>query len=168
MEKEAEQQRSGKAEVAEKPLFSWKSPDHIVYARSSVWYLIVVGAALILCGLLVWQSNWTGLALVVIATFVMIYLSRRSPQVVEVSFYEKGFVAENHVYDFSEFKSFWITDADMPKFYFQRTGRFSGQVTVPAQDIDLEPVRAYLTKHLPEEESRGEDWSDMINRWIKF
>ena len=171
MDKEAEKQGSGaaeKVEVEEKPVFSWKSPDHIVYERSALWYLVVIGAAVVLAGLLVWQSNWTGVALVVVAAFTMIYLSRRKPHEIESAFYEKGFVSENRVYDFTEFKSFWITATDLPKIYFQRTGTFAGQVTVPANDADLGAVEAYLTKHLPEEESRGEDWSDMINRWIKF
>jgi hypothetical protein len=51
---------------------------------------------------------------------------------------------------------------------FEQAKRFSLPVEMPVEEENVEQIKLFLSKHLPEEEERGEDITDTINRWIKF
>jgi hypothetical protein len=150
------------------PTFSWESPDFVLHPRSAKSYLIIIGGALLVSGFMYSQQIWTGLALVLFALAYIIFTGRQKPKNVTCALYDQGVVVDGKVYAYEEFKSFWTALGDIPKIKLQLVGRFAGQVSMPVADHDLDTVSKFLIEHLPEEEDKGEDLVDVINRMIKF
>ena len=153
---------------SEKPVFSWQSPEFIRYERDHRWTLAIIGVAVVLAVILGFQSQWSGVGVVVAAALIFIFLSGTKPKNVKCAVYPEGIVVDDKVYDFSQFKSFWLIIGDMTKIRLQLTGRFSGVVTMPMKDEDPEQIRLFIGKHLPESDEQREDATDLINRILRF
>ena len=153
---------------AEKPVFSWQSPEFVRYQRKKRWYLGVIAVALILATILGYMGQWSGVAVVVVAATLFVTLSGANPKDIKCALYNDGVVVDGKVYSFAQFKSFWLSGGEMVKAKLQMTGRFAGQIVLPMVDIDFEQVRLFLSKHLPEEENKGEDITDTINHLLRF
>lgn len=150
------------------PTFSWESPDYVLHPRSAKSYVIVIGAALLISAFMYVQKIWTGLALVLLSMLYILFTGRQKPKNVKCAVYDEGVVVDGKVYAYEDFKSFWTALGDIPKIKLQLVGRFAGQVTMPLDESDIDAVTAFLVNHLPEEEDKGEDLVDVINRMIKF
>lgn len=153
---------------ASKPIFAWKSPDAVVVERGGNWHVIIVVAAAVLAGLLYWQGLLTGVVLVVVAAVILVMTSRLKPREVKCAIFAEGIVVDDKAYEYGEFKSFWLSAGELPKLKLQRTGRIAGQVEMPLSNIDINQIRLYVSKHLPQEDDKGEDLVDYINRILRF
>jgi len=151
-----------------KPIFVWKSADFVQYDRSNKWYEVVVLTAIALAALLAWQQIWTGVILVVVAALIMLITSRLKPREVKCAVFTEGIVVDEKPYEYGQFKSFWINAGELPKMVFQRVGKIAGVVEIPLQNIDIDQVRLYISKHLPQEDDQGENLVDKINRIMRF
>jgi len=151
-----------------KPVFAWKSADFVQYDRGSRWYLAIVLIAAVVAALLAWQQLWTGVTLVVVAALVVLISSRLKPREVRCAVFAEGVVVDDKAYEYSQFKSFWISISELPKLVLQRVGRVAGVVEMPLQNVDIDQVRLYISKHLPQEDDKGENLIDSINRLLRF
>lgn len=154
--------------AAENPIFSWVSPEFVRYRRDSKWLLYFIIAAIVLLVVLIILRQWSGVALVAVAGVAFVIISENKPRNVKCAVYPSGILIDEKVYDYGQFIHFWISYGTLPKANLQMTGRFAGQVVVPLGDEDTEQVRAYLTKHLPEEPNRGPDLTDTINKLLRL
>lgn len=154
----------------DKPVFSWQAPEyHRPQERNNRKLLLVILAAIVIAIVFGWQGQWSSVAVVVAAVFVLLVISRGSAKIVKCAIYSAGVVVDNNIYNFDQFKSFWLLFTDRYKIRLQRVGRFGGQVTLPLSDNeDPEQIRIFLQKHLPEEEDNGRDLNDIINHWLRF
>ena len=152
----------------DKPVFSWQSPEFVRYKKDNKWLVYFISVALVLSVVLGFMHIWSGVVLVVVAAIVFITLSEVHPKAISSAVYAEGLVIDGKVYNYEQIKSFWISHGDLPKVRFQLVGRFAGIVTMPLGEEDPEQIRLFLAKHLPEEEDRGEDMTDIINRIIRF
>ena len=154
--------------AVDKPVFSWQSPEFVRYKKDNRWLVYLIMIAFVLSVILGFMQIWSGVVLVIVATVVFITLSETKPKTIKSAIYAQGFVVDTKVYDYEQVKSFWISFSDLPKARFQLTGRFGGLVTMPLGEEEPEQIRLFLSKHLPEEEDRGEDLTDTINRILRF
>lgn len=152
----------------DKPVFSWQSPEFVRRKKDNRWLVYLIMIAVVLSLILGIMQLWSGMVLVIVATIVFITLSETKPKTINCALYTQGFVIEAKVYDFEQIKSFWINFNDIPKIRFQINGRLGGIITMPLGEEDPEQIRLFLSKHLPEEEDRGEDLTDTINRILRF
>jgi len=158
-----------KINIAEdKPVFSWQSPEFVKYKKDNKWLVYFIMIAIILSVILGFMHIWSGVVLVVVAAIVFISLSEVHPKTISSALYAGGLVVDGKVYNYDQIKSFWISHSDLPKARFQQNGRFAGLITMPLGEEDIEQIRLFLSKYLPEEEDRGEDISDTINRLLRF
>lgn len=157
-----------KKTISSKPIFTWKSKDSVQFERSPLWYLVVCAIAGLLIFLLYLIQQWMGIAVVAVAAVIFIIMSRIKPKEVDCAVFEEGVVVDGKAYQYSEFKSFWVNQAEVPKIKLQKIGRIAGQVDLPLLNIDQEEVRLFLSKHLPEEDDKGEDLTDTVNRLMRF
>jgi len=151
-----------------KPLFSWEAPEFVKYKKTATWFIMifVVGICLgIIFGI---QKQWSSVAVVAAALIVFTTLSGAKPRKISCSLHQDGIVVDGKVYGFNQFKSFWLEAGDLAKAKLQLLGRFAGVVSMPILGIDPEQVRLFLGKHLPEEENKGPDLVDEINRILRF
>ena len=152
----------------DKPIFSWESPDRVVYSKGVAWYIVVAIITLLLATVLYFQKMLSGMSLVFAAALAFILLSRSKPRIVKCAIYAQGVVIDDRVYKYSDLKSFWITLADIPKVRLQMNGVTAGVLTMPLGKTDPEQVRLYVSRFLPEDDDRGEDFSDTVNRFLRL
>jgi len=153
---------------SEKPIFAWKSPEFIRYKKNRRWHAVFILVVIVLTIIFALLHQWSGVIMVVVAGIVLLILSGTNPKEVSCAVYKEGIVINDRVFDFAQFKSFWVTYSDLPKIKLQSLGRFAGQIIMPLGQEDPEQLRLYLSKHLPEDEDKGEDLTDMINRLIRL
>ena len=151
-----------------KPLYTWEMADSVVRKKDSFYYFAVIVAGLVVMTILALQSIWSGAILAAVATFMFTSITQSKPKNIESALFEKGVVVEGKAYDFTSFKSFWIAVGEITKVKLQTNGMFAGQISMPIKDDEVEKVRALLSAHLPEEQLKGEDLTDTINRWLRF
>jgi len=124
--------------------------------------------AVVLSALMIWLGVSTGALVVVAAAITLVVTANIHPRKIHCELYNEGAVADGKTYNFEQCKSFWIAGDSLPKAHLEIVGRFSGEAVLPLGDLDIGEVRAFLKKHLPEDEGRGEDIVDRINRIIRF
>lgn len=153
----------------DQPVFSWQAPDFTSGKRNSSKIVSVIGLALVISGVFFWQKQWTSVGVVFAALIVLIVLSSVKARNVKCAIYRAGVIVDDRVYNFDQFKSFWLLYTDRYKIRLQLSGKFSGQITLPlTKDEDPEQMRMFLAKYLPEEEEKGQDLNDMISHWLRF
>lgn len=154
--------------AVDKPVFAWQSPEFVRYKKDNKWLVYLIMIAIVLSVILGFMHIWSGVVLVIVAAIVFITLSETHPKNLSCAVYTEGLVIDDKVYNYEQIKSFWISFGDLPKAKFQLTGRLGAVITMPLGEEDPEQIRLYLSKHMPEEEDRGEDLTDTINRLLRF
>ena len=167
-EKNQNKTADSQVNINEKPVFTWSAPEFVSYTKTSGWFLIIVGAALVLVGLFIWQKNWTAVGVVVAAALALMVQARIKPKTLSCSLYRSGVVVDDRVYPYDSLKSFWIIFGDHPFVRFSQVRRLSTNINMPIAEEDPEQIRLFLSKFLPEDENSGEDLADTIQRWLKF
>ena len=152
----------------EKPVFTWSAPEFASYSKSSNWFLLIVGAAIVLIAIFVWQKNWTAVGVVAAAALALIIQAKIKPKMLACSLYRSGVVIDERVYPFETLKAFWIVFGEHSYVRLAQAKRLSSNVNLPIAEEDPEQIRLFLAKFLPEEEQKGEDISDTIQRWLRF
>ena len=156
------------ANVSEKPVFSWEAPEFAFYSKNSTWYLIIILAAVVLIVFFAWQKNWTAVGVSAAAGIALFAQAQIKPKSLKCALYRSGVVINDRVYTYDEMKSFWIVFSDHPFIRFERARRLSSNVNLPIAEEDPEQIRLFLAKYLPQDEEKGEDLADTIQRWFRF
>jgi len=167
----AEDKPKPKAEItsADKPLFFWEAIEFESRTKSPSWFFYVVLAALAVIGIFIWQKQWLGIGVVVAAVAALWSQAGTKGKKKNYAIYDQGVTIDNRVYTFDQFKSFWIfPHQERLVIRFEQLHRFSLPIEMPIEGENPDQIRLLLAKHLPEEEGKGEDVLDMINRWIRF
>ncbi len=152
----------------EKPVFTWKAAEFETHQKGIGWFATVIFGALLLVILFAINKNWTAAGVVFAAGLAFVSLARTNPKKIKCSLYHSGILIENKAYRFSDLKSFWVIYGDHPRVRFAQPGKLSAHINMPISDEDPEQIRLFISKYLPEQEDRGEDFSDIFSRWIKF
>ena len=154
---------------ADRPAFFWEAVEFESHEKSRGWFAYLIIAAVILAAAFIYLKLWLAVAVVVAATFALGSQAHSSGKKKNYAIYNQGVTIDNRVYTFDQFKSFWIFPyQDRVVIRFEQLRRFSLPVEMPIETENPDQIRLFLAKHLPEEEEKGEDVMDTINRWIKF
>jgi len=165
---EAKQNKTA-SQNSEKPVFSWSAAEFSQYKKSTNWYLVIGFSTVILILIFIWIKNYTAAGVVFAAGLALFAQANIRPKKVKCEIYPDGIVVKEKAYPYDSFKSFWVIFSESRMVRLQPQGRFSASINMPiSQNEDPEQIRLYLAKHLPEDEDRGEDITDTIQRWMKF
>jgi len=171
MAKEDKKPAKEKVEItsADKPLFFWQAVEFESQKKSASWFVYVVVAALAIIGIFVWQRQWLSIGVTIAAVAALWSQARTSGRKKNYAIYDQGVTIDNRVYTFDQFKSFWIfPHQDRLVIRFEQLRRLALPIEMPVEGENPDQIRLLLAKHLPEEEEKGEDVMDTINRWIRF
>jgi len=166
-----EQRPKEKAEItpADKPVFFWQAVEFESQKKGASWFAYIVVAALAVIGVFIWQKQWLGIGVVIAAVAALWSQSRTSGKKKNYAIYDQGVTIDNRVYTFDQFKSFWIfLYQERVIIRFEQLRRLALPVEMPIEGESPDQIRLLLSKHLPEEEGKGEDILDKVNRWIRF
>jgi hypothetical protein len=152
----------------DKPVFSWSAKEFPSYTKKGSWYFLFVLGGLALIAFFIWQRSWAATGLVAAALFAIFAQAKVSPKSVKCELFRSGIVVDEKAYPYNQLKSFWIIVGEHPVVRLEQTGTFRSQINIPISDEDPEQIRLFLAKFLPEDEKRGEDVTDVIQRWLRF
>lgn len=172
MAKEKEDQKAKeKLQITpnDKPVFFWQAIEFESYQKGKGWLTYIILITIALIGVFIWMKQWLGIGVAVAAVVALYSYAYRSGKKKNYAIYDQGVTVDNKVFTFDQFKSFWIfIYQDRPIIRLEQLRRLSVPIEMPVGDENPEQIRLFLAKHLPEQEEKGEDITDVINRWIKF
>jgi hypothetical protein len=152
----------------EAPLFFWETADHVTRDRSVGWYFMLTLVAIVIAGVFYFQKNWSAMFFVLGATFLFFVVSQIKPRKISSAIYELGIITDGKVYNFDEMKNFWISQGEITRLNFQKNGRIAAIVSMPIEESDTEKIVEMLNGKLPQEETKGENLVDRVNRMMRL
>jgi len=164
--KEIPDENSAKA----KPLLTWEAPEFIKHSKGKKWFY---GAGLLVV-LLVMYALWTGSWTMAIAFIVLAgvyYISHhREPNQVTISLSHFGIKIGKRQLPYNQIKAFWIVykPPHVKTLKLLTTDKVMTEVTIQLDGQEPGPVRALLTKHVPEYEGKDESFVDALIRVTKL
>lgn len=152
--------------VAEKAIFAWQSQSMTGSKRTARWYIIAALLIVAIIAYSVWQRDWFIIGIVIVVSAILFwYMHVAVPQNVAYRLTPMGIYVENRFYPFSEMHSFWIVyDQNVKSLYIIFRKKYLPALTINIESLDPLVLKSYLSKKLPEQESRGENLIDKIAR----
>ena len=166
--KEGKKERATAMDAVEKPVFSWEAPEFASYSKNSNWFIIIIAVAVALAALFVWQKNWSAVGVTAAAALALSLQAKTRPKTLKCALFRNGIVIDERVYPFEILKSFWIVFGDHPYARVAQARKLSANIHLPIAEEDPEQIRLFLAKFLPQEDQKGEDLSDTLQRWLRF
>jgi hypothetical protein len=151
------------------PLLRWQAPEFLFFEKDRKWFLLAALAGVGVLGVALFFRQWIA-ALLVLATGAVVYQhAGRAPREMEYVITKLGVQVGEKLYPYNQLKSFWlIYEPPVRTLNLQMTRRLAPQVVIQLGDTDPVSVKSVLSKHIPEEPRRGEDWIDRLARLVRF
>ena len=107
--------------------------------------------------------------LILVGAFVVSIFAHKQPAQFAFEISEKGIFVGNKVYPYQTLESFWVSEInpDKPLLTIESKRLLMPHITIPLDTTDPKAVRAFLAKHLKEEE-HGHSLSEQIAEWLGF
>lgn len=146
-------------------LITWEAQEYIVQDKTTGWYVGLTVVGLLLSALAVFLQWWTFLAVVILSVVALLIYVMRPPRTLRYALSNKGVSEGDHLYDYSEFKSFGILhEGGHFAIVLTPRKRFSPRVTVYFPEAQGEAIVDAFGARLPMEEVK----LDMLDKLIKF
>ena len=154
---------------ADKPVFYWQAVNYESHEKPKGWSGSIVLITIVLVAVLLYMRQWLGAGVIAAAALALFSQSNSRGNKKNYAIYNQGITIDDKIYTFDQFKSFWLFPyQERYVVRFEPLMRFSLPIEMPINEEDPRQIELFLAKHLPQEETRGEDITDTINRWIKF
>ena len=153
-----------------KELISWDAPEYFHHERGVDWYWWVGLFAVILLGFAAWQHSFLFGVLVLLGWFTTILYAVRPPKTIRFTLTNRGVIAENKMYPWSELESFWIfyKPPVQQELSIKSKKTFMPYIKIQfAHDLDPEEIKQIVIKYIPEEEQQ-ESLIDNLAHLAKF
>lgn len=148
---------------------SWTASEFIAHSKSSGWYMVLIGAALVIA-VLVWlvTKDMVSSAVVVIGALLLAVYGARQPRQLEYRVDQQGLAIGARQHGFHEFRSFSIVpEGAFNGIVLMPLKRFSPLITIYYAPEDEDKIVALLSERLPMEE-RKKDVIDRLMWRIRF
>lgn len=146
-------------------LISWEAQEYIVRDKTTMWYVGLGAIGLVLSAVAVILNWWTFLAVVILSVIALLLYAMRPPRIMHYALSNKGISEGDHLYEYSEFKSFGILhEGGHFAIILTPRKRFSPRVTVYFPEAQGEAIVDAFGARLPMEEVK----LDMLDKLIKF
>lgn len=146
-------------------LITWEAQEYIVQDKTTGWYVGLTVVGLLLSALAVFLQWWTFLAVVILSVVALLIYVMRPPRTLRYALSNKGVSEGDHLYEYSEFKSFGILqEGGHFAIVLTPRKRFSPRVTVYFPEAQGEAIVDAFGARLPMEEVK----LDMLDKLIKF
>jgi len=155
----------------EKPIFVWEAPESISQKRSSKWYVILFLVSVVLAYVFYIQDLLSGSVLVVVSALVLSFLSIQKPDTIKSALFTSGLLVNNKIYSYDQFKSFHLMEGKILKIRLQPINKFLAPLTLPITNensVSLSQIVLFLSKKMPQEDDKGEDFVDRVNHFFHF
>ncbi len=146
-------------------IITWEAEEYVVRDKTAWWYVGLIVVGLVFGGISVWLQWWSFLAVVILSVVALAIYAMRPPRVIRYSLSNKGVSEGDHLYAYSEFKSFGILkEGQHFAIVLTPTKRFSPRLMVYFPEAQGEEIVDAFGERLPMEEAK----LDFIDKLIKF
>ncbi len=134
---------------------SWEALEHEHIPVSPDWYWTVALIALSLAGVSAYLDNLLFSLFCLLAGSVIIMFKIKGPQVLTVRLTPRGVIIKNTLYPYGRIESFWIFEKgsgfkEINELSIRSSRAVMPQIIIPLGDTDIELVRDYLVRYIPE------------------
>lgn len=152
------------------PLLSWTFPEFTPHQRGRGWYVAFFLVVLAIAGVAFWSKNYTFIAVIILATFVLILRFRKQPIDIKIDITEKGVVVGGRAYEWSELKEFWIVykPPQVKQLYLNFKRPIRPEMNIGLVNQNPLKVREILREYILENIEREEEpASEILSRYFK-
>lgn len=148
---------------------SWQAPEFRHYPKNLGWYITFWAIAILIIGYQTINADYFGaISILLIAGFAT-YLIKQHPQIVDVTFNEKGLYLDDLHIPYRNMKHFWIVDTETHKtINIQTTAYLNGFLVVELEDQNPSQIRETLIQFIPEHESVEPTMIQKISHRLKL
>ena len=148
---------------------SWTASEFIAHQKSSGWYLVLMGSALVIAAL-VWllTKDKVSAAVVIVGALLLAVYGARQPRQLDYRLDQQGLTVGARHYTYHLFRSFSIMpEGAFNSIVFMPLKRFSPLTTIYYSPEDEEKIVSMLAERLPME-PRKKDMVDRLMWRIRF
>jgi hypothetical protein len=160
-----------KVEIKEssQEIISWRAAEYEHTEKEAGWYWLVGAISFVLIVVAFWQKNFFFAVFIVIAVGMVMFFSRRKPEVVDFSITDTGInIGELSLY-FENLDSFSIRSrpGHLDEIVLKKKTTVNPFVRIPIDSRMVEKAGEFLRNHLPEVEYK-ESLVDIFSEWFGF
>lgn len=159
----------GQAPVAPHQSISWTGSEFIAQQKSSNWYLGLIAALTLACGVIYLISrDLISIVFVAIMGVLFAVIASKQPRQLQYIIDDQGITVGKHHYTFDEFKTFSIMrDGGIGYISLLPLQRIRPELTIYYAPDDEQKIFDVLASYLPHED-RHERMVDKFARTIRF
>lgn len=151
-------------------MFSFIAPEYFPHKRGRAWYVLMISflALLVLYGVM--NNAWTfSLALLVFAG-VYALLRMKEPKRHQVTITDSGITIGPYTLLHENLKGFSVQHdfLSRKRIVLIPKKRFQGEISIPLEDNQVEPVRKHLARYLEEIANHPQRVSDVLVQLLKL
>jgi len=157
-------------------MIEWQAPEFEHRQKDVSWYWLSLIISIILLALSVWQKNFLFAVFIVIAWFVIIYATSRTPTIWNFKLSEKGIEinlpndkSSNKFYPLDKIEGFDIhgLEGEYKELILKIKKRFSPYLKINFLAGDEMQIKDFLNRYISEEEY-NESLADSFSKLIGF
>lgn len=143
----------------------WQAAEYIHRERDQMWFIIFVAVTLVLIAVAIFLiKSITFAVLIPVMAAALVVYTRRPPSMLDYTLSRQGLHVNDHLYPFSEFKSFALVSGDVQhSIMLIPTKRFKPAVSVYFPEEAGEAIVDMLAARLPMQEAHP----DIVDRIIQ-
>ena len=147
----------------------WQAPEFTYYPKDKSWFAF---SAFIALGLTIWAiltHNFLFVLLIILGYFSIIVYALKKPRLLRIALTPKGIKIGKMIYSFENLKSFCIFYRPplIKELSLRSKKTFLPYIKIPLGEANINEVRKFLSKYLPEKKHRRSLIDDLA-RSLKF
>lgn len=163
--------------VASKEKLSWEAAEFYYYPKNKYW-ILGIGVLLLGCAFLFYAgaqyfhyqmvtSDYLLIIFLVLVIFVFAQYGHVEPKRFLTELNQDGVVIRGRFYSYNDLHSFWLIEEPNPILYFE-TSLLGIPLSSLLEEQEIEEVRNYLLRYLPEHSTAVEHLTDKLNHFLRF
>lgn len=89
---------------------TWRAAERNYVEKGSDWYFVVVGVAILLVIISLWQKNFFFTIFIILAALVLISFGKRKPKVVDFGIHDDHIEIDHQIFEYDDLKSFAVKE----------------------------------------------------------
>ncbi len=135
------------------PILVWEAHEFNPRNHSSDWYWIVGIITVAIMAISIILGNIFLAIIVGLGTFLLAFLTTRTPDLVPIAIFEKGIQVAHHFYPYKDLHSFAIVEREyIPKLIFRSKRFFAPYHIIKIEGYHPDDIAEVLQNYLPEDD----------------
>jgi len=151
-------------------IFQWQVPEYLEHQRSRLWYMVMVGLALILIIYSILTANFLFALVIILVIFIIFLRSYAPPRTLNFQITDEGLLLGNQFFPYNKIKNFYLIYKPpiVKKLFFQLKG-FAPDLSINLNNMNPLVVREKLLEYLEEDlEKERQTMDDILEILLKL